>query len=164
MMKREPTIDRLILIRLVKIAIVAWLLLVGIAIVTWRSWIETRFVIVVSLLVLGPQLAWWIVVYVAMLSKGPQEMREVAVPISRRPIDETAVQQALQKLGTVACPPWVKEAVDDWLAMPQSEDKDRKRAGLLDRLYSYSALSTDDYAARSAVNQLRLAINPWVKD
>jgi hypothetical protein len=147
----------------VSIAIV-WYILLGIAAVTWRSWIQTPFALVVLLLFFAPKLTYLSVAYYILLFRTQQEMGAMRVPVSSRPVDEPAIHEELSKVDLDHVPPWVKENVDDWLATDTEDEKDRKRAALLDRLYSYAASSADDYAARSAVNQLRLAINPWVKD
>jgi hypothetical protein len=144
--------------------IVGYWVLLAIALATWSSWIQTRLVLVVLLLFFAPKLAWLVFAYATLLFRTRYEMSALAVPVSPRPVDEPGIQSELTQASTAASPPWVKEAVDDWLATATGEEKNRKRAALLDRLYSYAATSTDDYAARSAVNQLRLAINPWVKD
>jgi len=59
---------------------------------------------------------------------------------------------------------WVDDGVRAWLASPPGVEKDRARNALLDRLYAYAASSNGDYVQRKAVNDLRLAINPWVND
>jgi hypothetical protein len=147
----------------VSIAIV-WYILLGIAAVTWRSWIQTPVALVVLLLFLAPKLTYLSVAYYTLLFRTQQEMGAMRVPLSSRPVDEPAIREELSNVDVAHMPPWVKDNVDDWLATAPQDEKDRKRAALLDRLYSYAANSTDDYAARSAVNRLRLAINPWVKN
>lgn len=145
-------------------AAVIWAMLLAIAAVTWQNWIQTPLAIAVLLLFLAPKLAWWAFSYSMLLFGVRYEIGALAVPVSPRPVDEPGIQGELTHASTAASPPWVKEAVADWLATAEGEEKNRKRAALLDQLYSYAATSTDDYAARSAVNQLRLAINPWVKN
>ena len=80
--------------------------------------------------------------------------------------DEKRIREVLRKVEAegFSFPPWVASTVDGWLAMPDGADKDRKRADLLTRLYSYSAFSHDAVSQRTAANRLRLAINPWADD
>jgi len=87
------------------------------------------------------------------------------IGMDREP-DRDRVQQRLEAVdavggGTLA---WIDDGVRDWLARPPGAERDRARNALLDRLYAYSASSTGDHVQRKAVNDLRLAINPWVKD
>jgi len=152
------------LARVLTVSMVGYWVLLIIALATWSSWIQTRWVLVVLLLFLAPKIAWLFFAYATLLFRTRYEMSVLVVPVSPRPVDEPGIQSELTHASTAASPPWVKEVVDDWLATAEGEEKNRKRAALLDRLYSYAATSTDDYAARSAVNQLRLAINPWMKN
>jgi hypothetical protein len=138
--------------------------LVGLYLVLWIAQFSPGFAIVILLVLLAPKIAMWIFTYRVLQAKSPKEASPAIVPLSSRLLNEPEIYEELNRVDAVRAPAWVKESVADWLATVPGDEKNSKRAALLDRLYSYAATSTDDYAARSAVNQLRLAINPWVKD
>lgn len=79
-----------------------------------------------------------------------------------RPVDEQRVTGALSRLESFAggCPAWLRGGVDAWLAAPPGEQKNQMRNDLLQRLYT-EAGSPGDPAQRRALNEVRLAINPW---
>jgi hypothetical protein len=135
----------------------------GLALVVWIARFSLGFAAVVLLLLLGPKLASWIFTY-KIFARGPQAGSGLNMPLSTQPMDESKIRDELGKAETMHLPDWVREETDDWLATTDGGEKDRKRGALLDRLYNYASNSTDDYATRSAANQLRLAINPWVKN
>jgi hypothetical protein len=138
--------------------------LVGLYLVLWVAQFSPGFAIVILLLLLVPKIAMWIFMYRVLQANGPKEASPAIVPLSSRLLNEPEIHEKLNHVDAMGAPIWVKESVADWLATGPGDEKNRKRVALLDRLYSYAASSADDYAARSAVNQLRLAINPWVKD
>jgi hypothetical protein len=136
--------------------------IVGLVLVAWIARFSLGYALVILLVLLGPKIASWIFTYKAF-ARGPQAGRGPE-PISTQPINESMIRDELSKAETVHLPDWVREETDEWLATTDRAEKSRKRVALLDRLYDYASNSTDHYAARSAVNQLRLAINPWVRD
>lgn len=81
----------------------------------------------------------------------------------QRPSDEEKVRAALSKLGAFAngCPSWLTPAVDQWLTSPPGDRKTLLRDSLLLRLYD-EAGKPGDILQRHALNDVRLAINPWV--
>jgi len=81
------------------------------------------------------------------------DARAEAVAVAK--IDESVVRTVLMRCERAGCPPWVGDSVDAWF---RSDERPSTRLELLARLYRYSAFSTDPYAPRKAVNDLRLAI------
>jgi hypothetical protein len=137
--------------------------LVGLYLVLWIAQFSPGFAIVILFVLLVPKIAMWIFTYSVLKGKSPNAPPAI-VPLSSPLPNEPEIHAKLNDVDVVHAPTWVKESVIDWLATATGDEKDRKRVALLDRMYAYASDSTDDYAARSAVNQLRLAINPWVKD
>jgi hypothetical protein len=80
-----------------------------------------------------------------------------------RPIDEQRIRGALSRLDSFAggCPAWLRTSVEAWLAAPSDAQKNAMRDELLQRLYA-EAGSPGDPTQRRALNDVRLAINPWI--
>jgi hypothetical protein len=80
-----------------------------------------------------------------------------------RPVDEQRIRSALSRLDSFpdGCPTWVRTGVEAWLAAPLGAPKNSMRDELLQRLYS-EAGSPGDPAQRRALNDVRLAINPFI--
>jgi hypothetical protein len=85
------------------------------------------------------------------------------LPDAKRPVDEERVRAAMSRLDEFAggCPAWLRAGVDEWLAAAEGPDKSRMRDELLKKLYA-EACAPGDPQQRRALNQVRLAINPWV--
>ena len=86
------------------------------------------------------------------------------IPVPARPPDERRIRDSLDALDTSpdGAPAWVRPAVDEWLAASAGPEKDRMRSALLQRLYD-EAGQPGDPAQKRALNDVRLAINPWVE-
>lgn len=82
-----------------------------------------------------------------------------------RQADQARVRSALDKLDLFAdgTPRWLHPGVDQWLEAPAGDEKDRMRDALLQRLYD-EAGKPGDIMQRHALNDVRLAINPWVDE
>jgi hypothetical protein len=80
-----------------------------------------------------------------------------------RPIDEQRIRSALSRLDSLegGSPAWLRADLDAWLAAPQGGQKNGMRDALLQRLYAEAGLPGDP-AQRRALNDVRLAINPWI--
>ena len=74
-------------------------------------------------------------------------------------VDLDEIGATLVRCENAKCPSWVTSEVGTWLE--DGADDGARRRALLDRLYRYSAFSTDPYERRRAANDLRAAINPW---
>jgi hypothetical protein len=82
-----------------------------------------------------------------------------------RPVDEQRIRGELSRLDRFAggCPAWLHTDVDAWLAAPPGAQKNGMRDEILQRLYA-EAGSPGDPAQRRALNDVRLAINPWIDE
>lgn len=85
------------------------------------------------------------------------------IPDVERPVDADRVRAAVSRLDGIAggCPGWLGSAVDEWLAASPGAGKNQMRDKLLQRLYAEAGLPGDQQQRR-ALNEVRLAINPWV--
>lgn len=73
-------------------------------------------------------------------------------------VDADAIRAALVRCEDAGCP---SSLTGDVALLLERGPNDAVRRAILDRLYSYSAFSTDPYELRRAANELRVAINPW---
>ena len=87
------------------------------------------------------------------------------MPDIERPVDADRVRAALSRLDEFpdGSPAWLRPAVDSWLAAAPGADKNRMRDELLQRLYA-EAGTPGDLQQRRALNEVRLAINPWARE
>jgi hypothetical protein len=79
-----------------------------------------------------------------------------------RPLDSARLDAALANVeaSDKSASQWLRPAIEQWLATPAGPERDKLRNALLDRLYA-EASKPGDYAQRRALNEVRLAINPW---
>jgi len=118
---------------------------------------------------------WFIaarIISYAMMANIAQRVRRgeipnpwpAGIPVPASPPDESRIRASLDQLDKSpgGAPTWVRPAVEEWLAAAPGPDKDRLRSSLLLRLYD-EAGQPGDPAQRRALNDVRLAINPWIE-
>lgn len=149
-------------------------LLAFVTVTTWPKYEAYAGIAILSLVIV--YLAYHIVLFIFALYGTKKEMRSYRAtgepPVRRlgqlaglqTPSSSARFQEALRRLeGTPGPnPPWLEPAIRSWTESAEGPENDRRRDDLLVRLYYHAAFSTDTLAKRKALNELRLAINPWV--